>query len=146
MGFKSIEIIIEAPIVLNELPMYWETVKTQSALDFYQKKFRSWLQYYYGARDFYRFQLVFDTHQKKYITVSGYTTAAIMKQKCSTTLTIAYGTSNEFQSMLYLTHSAVKKKSDALFFNEKLFFPFLYAALTKLSEAFMVLCFLSVRN
>ena len=38
MGFKNNAIIIWAPRVLNELPKYWDMIKTQSALDLHRKK------------------------------------------------------------------------------------------------------------
>ena len=50
MGFESNEIIIGVTLVLNELPKYWDTIKTQSALN---------------------------PHRKKYIFISGYNTAMV---------------------------------------------------------------------
>ena len=77
MAFKSKEVIIGAPLVLNELPKYCDKIKAQSALDPHwyknvsflatvlwcmglqiiqsalnhkrKKYFRFWLHYYYGT-------------------------------------------------------------------------------------------------
>ena len=69
MGFKSKEIIIGAPLVLNKLPKYWDKIKSQSALDFHPKiniSVSVYSSFCCGAWDLENVQSALDLHQKRY--------------------------------------------------------------------------------